>query len=71
MNSDITASRAVQHCAQMQRNADAARRAKAARAARSATRKADPVQRTSSFIGRLAPGRTRAAVPVIARPQTV
>jgi hypothetical protein len=72
MNSQITASRAVQHCAELQRSADAARRAKAARAARPAARKAESVHMTPKLIGRLLAGRTRtAAVPVVARPRPV
>lgn len=71
MNSQITASRAVQHCAHMQRDAEAARRARAARAARPTAQKAEPVQRTPKVIGWLVAGSKRTAVPVVARPRIV
>lgn len=71
MNSQITASRAVQHCAAMNHSAEAARRAKQARAARPAAVKADQVQRAPRVLGWSVAARKRHAVPVVARPRTV
>jgi hypothetical protein len=71
VNSQITASIAAQHCAEMNRRSEAARRVKQARAARPAARKVEAVHQAPTLIGRLVAARKRTAVPVIARPQAV